>query len=482
MNRIVLVSVAAAVLLLCFSRIAQQGPIRVRSGHDDRPVTSLLGGRDAFVRDWSDRAPGDPMDAVGVVRRAVCHVGAAGRNTTPLVVWQLHKTYGGIGNIRSVVIDFVFWALLSGGSFVLPARLQTRENQEIEFSQVFDVDRLVEAFGTPACGEHAPAMFSSIAAVPRPRILARGVDVLTSTRVDLVGSTSVPLVEQLRRSAMQTQLSRGNTIVVRRVKWRHHTLWNFDITSAYSLLAQGGSASLRDADLFRHAFGRLFVSSKSVRGLAASAVYLLAERYPSTAAAIAQKKGVVPSPRGYCGAHLRTEADMAHMQHVGNSTQQIAVMVDEAVKQRCSVLYIGGGTDADVSKAETLARIEARRSQHPLSVVTKRTLLASDEALLKSLTGLAWDVQALVDYEVLSKAYHFSGVAFSSFSWNIAIRRNFDVSSSRRKCALDNASVVGVCAESSAIAFDDGLSKIFFRLQESDSLRPDVRAQLGMWP
>jgi len=87
----------------------------------------------------------------------------------------------------------------------------------------------------------------------------------------------------------------------------------------------------------------------------------------------------------------------------------------------------------------------------PITVVTKTDLLGGDD--LARLDALNFDQQALVDYLVLLRASYFAGVAISSYSANVAMRRR--VLSKAGSCGPKSAGTAG------DVAFRDEFSELF---------------------
>jgi len=79
---------------------------------------------------------------------------------------------------------------------------------------------------------------------------------------------------------------------------------------------------------------------------------------------------------------------------------------------------------------------------------------------LDELNALSWDQQTLVDYEVLLKCSRFGGFTKSSYSWDIAIRRNLVGQEWNRIEGVEVKEDSYKVLQGEEVAFDDGLSRL----------------------
>ncbi|KAK1963388.1 hypothetical protein LY78DRAFT_671916 [Colletotrichum sublineola] len=104
-------------------------------------------------------------------------------------------------------------------------------------------------------------------------------------------------------------------------------------------------------------------------------------------------------------------------------TKQTAEYLEQAVSANPSLVYTANG---DATQIETF-KTEAEPKS--ITVLTKHDLLGGENGLEK----LQGDQQALVDFLVLLSASQFSGAACSSFSWNVALKRQLLAQSSKEQ-------------------------------------------------
>ncbi|KAK2066767.1 hypothetical protein P8C59_000555 [Phyllachora maydis] len=113
---------------------------------------------------------------------------------------------------------------------------------------------------------------------------------------------------------------------------------------------------------------------------------------------------------------------------------QFAAQYEHLVRVGLEVVYVASGnrTVVDLFAAYLVRRLaedaaltgleKAGVRLRNVTVVTKYDLLqGSDRKLLDSFT---FDQQGLVDFLMMFKASAFTGVAYSSFPWNVALRRH----------------------------------------------------------
>ncbi|OCL12719.1 hypothetical protein AOQ84DRAFT_333785 [Glonium stellatum] len=233
-------------------------------------------------------------------------------------------------------------------------------------------------------------------------------------------------------------------------------LWEFDL--------------MAEAHQLRRSLGRTLQFRADVRRLAALTVYRLSQRF-----------GLALDPRdrlhrgAFLGAHLRTSADAEKAgwlnDAAGSFDGQTDAQLALAAAANLSVVYVATGNAVDLARFAVKAWERGR-----VNVTSKAALLTGAD--LDELNALSWDQQALVDYEVLLKCSRFAGFTKSSYSWNIAIRRNLVGQEWNRIEGVEvKEDPYKVLQEEEEVAFDDGLS----RLGGHDGWH-EMKIPKGMWP
>lgn len=140
--------------------------------------------------------------------------------------------------------------------------------------------------------------------------------------------------------------------------------------------------------------------------------------------------------------------------------------------QGLSVIYAASGSKEDILKFAS----KARQAPNNIQVVSKDDLLTSSEDRT-ALATLTWDQQGALDWEVLSRATYFSGPVFSSFAWNIAIRRHYYNEADER---VNMVNPWGAQEDDPTVVWDDGLSEIILKGQKPNPMEQIAHA--GMIP
>ncbi|KAF3765570.1 hypothetical protein M406DRAFT_338999 [Cryphonectria parasitica EP155] len=189
-----------------------------------------------------------------------------------------------------------------------------------------------------------------------------------------------------------------------------------------------------DGDAASHEFGKILSFRNDTRALAAKVLYELQQRHAPTinpASAI--------NPDAYFGAHLRLEKDAVWAWdpdewRFSRMRDQFAEHFRYLDRTGLGVVYVACGNQTVVEMfADSLRRWRAgatgssvtgntANTNNDVTVVTKYDLLQGAD--LRRLEGMTFDQQALVDFLIMFKASAFMGVAHSSFSWNVALRRH----------------------------------------------------------
>ena len=156
----------------------------------------------------------------------------------------------------------------------------------------------------------------------------------------------------------------------------------------------------------------------------------------------------------FVGAHLRTSADAEKAgwpnDAPGSFNGQTDAHLALAATANLSVIYVATGN---------AATWRASRTRRGSSAVASKAALPTG-ADLDELNALSWDRQALVDYEVLLKRSRFGGFTKSSYSWNIAIRRNLVGQGWSRIEDVEVREDSYKVLQEEEVAFDNGLSRL----------------------
>jgi len=199
----------------------------------------------------------------------------------------------------------------------------------------------------------------------------------------------------------------------------------------------------KDGAPFVTNFGRLLEIRKDAKDLAARALLELAKRFRFSPAT---PNGVVED--AFAGVHLRTEVDAINVGYATHE-QQAAAYLDYINSTSLRVVYAASGNTTSLK----LFGEAAAKLSPPAKVFTKWDLLnEADNATLSSMT---WDQQALVDFLILERSSKFAGVSESSFSWDIAYRRQ--IHGDVQPCSLDSTEEM---TDDDGIVYEDNLTKL----------------------
>lgn len=182
-----------------------------------------------------------------------------------------------------------------------------------------------------------------------------------------------------------------------------------------------------DGRAFSHEFGKILSFSNETRALAAKVLFQLKHRFIPH---LDPTKFI--NPDAFYGAHLRLESDALwawppEEWRFSRMKDQFEEHFQYLERTGLRTIYVASGnnTVTDMFAEQLSQRLAANPSENKkgeLTVVTKHDLLDGDDR--QQLENMTFDQQALVDFVVLSKSSAFMGVASSSYSWNIALRRH----------------------------------------------------------
>ena len=313
-------------------------------------------------------------------------------------VWQCDYASGGMGNVYNIVLGCVRTAIEAGASALIPPALWIRSRADpkllvtnnitdiVDLSYMFNVAHFKSSLHTacpqmtvydtkadvPNLPERAHYIWAKVEDFGNPQVWRKNLDAHLEKQVENAGGE-------------YTSRTYDYVLMYRPLfKW---PVWD-------------------DGVAFANNFKSILHFRADARGLAASILERMRQSFAPRQ----------PDLR-YFGAHLRTGNDIGAEWSRTGFEQQYDSYMSEAVKMNLSVVYVGSGMPED-------ARRFADRAwkDYQINVTTKYEMLSGTD--LKMLNALESDQQALVDFEVLSRAAGFGGMHRSSFAWQIAFRKH----------------------------------------------------------
>lgn len=367
--------------------------------------------KDIFIQqatDWEIDGPWNPKPL---------HDLCASRNFTEGLHFQCARAYGGVGNVRNIVLTCVRYAIEAGATTILIPEITVRDPDLINletgnnqpYTYMFDLDVFTTSL-TTAC--------------PMIELVSR--DVYFAKFPSVAQSTLTP--KELGREFKITRVMDFAPI------WRevfenwlrdYGTPKGLSISRTTPLLVSITASFFEfpimfDSPDFIATFGRIVQFKSELRRLSAEVLYALNKKYK---VGIEPAKLGVPSKKKFYGAHLRTDADAIAASFDSYDAQSTAYLAG-AKKNRLYFIYLASGSKPDIE------RFTADAAKKKISVTTKYALLEDDEEFadtLRRMKELTWDQQALIDYNILLRSSHFGGTWASSFAWNIVMRRHVAV-------------------------------------------------------
>lgn len=161
-----------------------------------------------------------------------------------------------------------------------------------------------------------------------------------------------------------------------------------------------------DGENLANNFKSILHSRRDVRGLAAAVLDQMRSTF--------SHHGKLPK---YYGAHLRTGYDLDPDWSRTGFNEQFTSYLAHATSAKLPLIYLGSGVLEDVVRFA-----ERAMDEFQVSVTTKEDMLSSKN--LKLLNEMTSDQQALVDFEVLSRAERIGGMHRSSFAWQLVFRKH----------------------------------------------------------
>lgn len=333
------------------------------------------------------------------------------------LVFTCDKSFGGIGNLRNSILLCVRYAILAGAALVVP-RIVIRDeditsyktSNTAEFDYMFDGKHFIESLRLSCPQMQTYATLEDAVKVRNfmgdPNqihleadfLLGEGLVQPSAWREKFIG-------EWLPQQTAQVE-SKSGTIQDTIVVHIERCYMSYPIHS--------------DGAAFSNSFSSILIPREDVRLLATGVIRGLAERFTFTSLDLSQPT----LPGAFFGAHLRTEKDAAatwsasygwtHATYEAQATDYLAQAESGRVTPRG--IYLASGDAEETKRFVTDAVVRGWET------VGKFDVVRPDEA--EMLKALRWDQQAAVDYLVLLKASDFAGVAHSSFSWSVALKRH----------------------------------------------------------
>ncbi|POS71964.1 hypothetical protein DHEL01_v209643 [Diaporthe helianthi] len=331
------------------------------------------------------------------------------------LVFTCNESFGGIGNIRNSLLLCVRFAMQAGAALILPQILvrdadiaNYKTHDATDFSYMFDTQHFLQSM-QQSCPEMT--IYSTLDDVTKGFNLTGDIDRVRVQAESLTGDGLIKTEEW--REAFYSWLEEeqvgpvtgkpGPTVIdLERcyMSWPIHS----------------------DGDAFASSFGLVLQLREDVRLLASKVLRGLAEKFSFTDVELENDA----LPDAYFGAHLRVEHDAqvtwstengwTHANYEKQAEDYLAQAL-QPLRSSPKGIYVASGD------AEGTQRFVEDAALNNLTALGKFDVLQGT-ADLETLEALGWDQQALIDYLILLRASDFAGVAHSSFSWSIALKRH----------------------------------------------------------
>ncbi|KAL0936337.1 uncharacterized protein CTRU02_208552 [Colletotrichum truncatum] len=367
-------------------------------------------GLDSSLVPWVRHPPQDlfdfpPVDSDAI--RAVCKATEWDAVKNVQVVFTCDNNVGGIGNVRNSILNCVRYAMLAGGSLVMP-QIFVRNESDIsvirtgrrrEMDYMFDRRHFVESLNL-SCPQLRlfDTLDDAYETLGAPRTWSLGLFPESLVEEDRISSSGIEHPERWKKLLYT---------------WLENIDENNDVAPTGQriggpMIVDLGRSYLTypiysDGEEFAATFGTILKFRSDVRQLATTTFLGI--------------KG------NYFGAHLRTEKDALDNWDSADLTwewseyaKQTDAYLDQAGRAELSVMYVASGN------ATQLAMLAKDAERRGVSIITKQSLLVGKDR--KKLQALAWDQQAMIDFLVMMGAAQFGGVGHSSFAWNVALKRH----------------------------------------------------------
>lgn len=331
------------------------------------------------------------------------------------LVFTCNESFGGIGNIRNSVLLCVRFAMQAGASLVLPQILRRDDDitnyktqNTTDFGYMFDTQHFLKSM-QQSCPEMT----------------------IYGTLDDAMKNSSH--TGDINRVRLQADSLTGDGLI-RTELWREKFHAWLEQEQAGPVTGKPGPTIIdlercymswpiySDGEAFAQSFGLVLQLREDIRLLASKVLRGLAKKLSFTDNDL--KNDVLPD--AYFGAHLRVEHDAqvtwsaqfgwTHATYEKQAEDYLAQAL-QARRSSPKGIYVASGD------AKGTRRFVEDSARNNLTALGKFDVL-QDSADLEALEAFRWDQQALVDYLILLRASDFAGVAHSSFSWSIALKRH----------------------------------------------------------
>lgn len=359
-----------------------------------------------FVERWLDVTSGSQSD--GYALDYLCNKRQV--NWQKNLILSLDDADGDISSIRTYVLDYVFFAIATGSSIVLPSfKHHSRSDDNpsltvdrLPFDTFFDEDHFIQTVHRycPQLHIYGPEQQSHM------RKLESGSQLKFSLTQIKLGSDMKEIANEffiwLRETYKQPLPPLKPTVVgIRRRQ-------------------SNSSASRSLSDKFERDFGSLLLrTNPAAREIAAIVTYNLAQLY-----SLDLDPTSVYYRHAFLGAyHLQSGTDSDRVAIL--TALHTEALLSQAKSKGIKVIYLASSSSDLRKDFESYLKGEA--SKQGIAVVHKRDLV--DELALAEVNGLSRDQQTLVDYEVLLRCSHFVDLSgsknssSSSFNHDIAVTR-----------------------------------------------------------
>lgn len=426
----------------------------------DQILRQFKGERGLFVQDILENEVGGSFDPWPIQK--LCDE----KTWTPGLVISCEPSMGGIGHVRNAQLNCIRLAIEVGGEVILPGIVKRNTNDITKLNKVADPKG-------PLRGEPLDYLFDKQYLIQSLETSCPQLKVYQSLN-DLVDQPSVQSPLKLDLENFPVAKEPGGTLT-------DPSTWG---TSFYGWLNQTKPVEQRkypmrvhmsvsnfywpaqsDGPAFAKQFGRVMRPREDARRLAAVAIYEMNRRF---------KWGWEPRRDAilkdtYVGVHLRTEADA--VERFPEYAVQGADYLNYASNTNLSVIFLAYG-----DTAKNVDQFTLRAQDFQIEVISKSDLLSGDE--LRYLKNMSWDQRGLVDFEILTRSAYQTGPAASTFSFNIALRRNTMAADySEEETSTDSVMETEADQRSGRARWIDEYSILY----GTDS--PAVRAAVvGIWP
>lgn len=331
------------------------------------------------------------------------------------LVFTCNESFGGIGNIRNSVLLCVRFAMQAGAALVLPQILirddditNYKTKNGTDFSYMFDTQHFYESMQR-SCPEMT--IYPTLGNVVK--------------NSNNTGDTN--------RLRFQAESLTGDGLIKTEM-WREKFYAWLEAKQAGPVTGKPGPTVIdlercymswpiySDGEAFALSFGLMLQLREDIRLLASEVLRGLAKKL--SFGDFHLKNEVLPD--AYFGAHLRVENDAqvtwntqygwTHASYEKQAEDYLAQALQPS-RSRPKGIYVASG---DVEGTRRFVEDAARNN---LTALGKFDVLQGT-ADLETLESFRWDQQALVDYLILLRGSDFAGVAHSSFSWSIGLKRH----------------------------------------------------------